>query len=166
MIKKWYLLQFKSNSHNKAIKNLNQQGFETFLPLHTATERRNSQFIDITRPLFPGYMFVAFDSKNIQWTKINNTFGVVRLITFNSALQPIPITYINQLKNRCDISGRLIDKKTLNKGDQVKVLKGPFTKFIATVETYETDNRIFILMDLMGRKTKIQARANDLQLSS
>ena len=33
-------------------------------------------------------------------------------------------------------------------------------------ETFGTDQRIWILMDLMGRKTKIQAPTEDLQLSN
>ena len=53
----------------------------------------------------------------------------------------------------------------IKKGDQVKVLKGPFADFIATVEKYESDQRIWILMDLMGRKTKIQTPLNTLQPS-
>ena len=53
----------------------------------------------------------------------------------------------------------------LKKGDQVKVLNGPFANFIATVEQYETDQRIWVLMDLMGRKSKIQTEAESLQLS-
>ena len=66
---------------------------------------------------------------------------------------------------RYDFSGKLLPIKKLKKGDQVKVLKGPFSNFIATVETYETDQRIWILMDLMGRKTKIQTPSDTLQLS-
>ena len=38
--------------------------------------------------------------------------------------------------------------------------------FIATIEKYETNYRIWILMDLMGRKTKIKTYPEDLQLSS
>ena len=49
------------------------------------------------------------------------------------------------------------------KGDQVKVSHGPFANFIATVETYETDQRIWILMDLMGRKTKIKTTVDNLK---
>ena len=67
---------------------------------------------------------------------------------------------------RCDLSGKLLPIKKLKKGVQVKVTKGPFTNFIANIETYETDQRIWILMDLMGRKTLIQTTANSLQPSN
>ena len=63
---------------------------------------------------------------------------------------------------RYDLSGKLLPIKKLKKGDQVRVLTGPFADFIATVEKYESDQRIWILMDLMGRETKIQTPSDNL----
>jgi len=166
MTKEWFVLQFKPNSHNHAAKNLNRQGFETFLPFHGTTSRKASRFISTAQPLFPGYMFVKFDRKETEWGKINNTYGVSRLIIFNTILKSIPTVFVNNLMKRYDSSGNLLPIKKLKRGDQVKVLKGPFANFIATVETYETEQRIWILMDLMGRKTKIQTPSDALQPSN
>jgi transcriptional antiterminator RfaH len=111
-------------------------------------------------------MFVAFDKANTEWTKINNTYGVSKLVTFNSTLKSIPATFVNNLMKRYDLSGKLLPIQKLKKGDQVNLLKGPFANFVATIETYEDDQRIWILMDLMGRKTKIQTPLNALQASN
>ena len=165
MSKEWFVLQFKSNSHHIAAKNLNRQGFETFLPLHDTTSRKISRFINISKPLFPGYMFIKFDRAESEWNKINSTYGVSRLITFNSVRKSIPTIFINHLMKRYDLSGKLIPIQKLKKGDQVTVLTGPFANFIATVEKYEADQRIWILMDLMGRKTKIITPSDALKLS-
>jgi transcriptional antiterminator RfaH len=165
MSKEWFILQFKANSHHQATKNLNQQGFETFLPLHDTTLRKASRFKNTTKPLFPGYMFITFDRANTRWHKINNTYGVSRLVTFNSTLKSIPSIIIENLINRCDKSGKILPLKKLAEGDQVKILNGPFASFIASVEKYETDQRIWVLMNLMGRKTKIQTSVEILKLS-
>ena len=164
MSKEWFILQFKSNSHHLAAKNLNRQGFETFLPLHNTTSRRLSRFINTSKPLFPGYMFIRFDKAESEWHKINNTYGVSRLITFNSTLKSIPTKFVDSLMKRYDLSGKLLPIQKLKEGDQVAILKGPFANFIATVEKYEADQRIWILMDLMGRKTKIQTPSDNLTL--
>jgi transcriptional antiterminator RfaH len=166
MPKEWFILNFKPNSHFKAVRNLNQQGFETFLPLHEITSRKVSRFNNTNQPIFPGYMFIKFDSTRTEWRRINNTYGVSQLITFNSILKSIPTEVIDNLIARCDLGGKLLPIKNLKKGDRVKVLKGPFANFIATIETYETDQRIWILMDLMGRKTLIQTPSDILQLSN
>ena len=165
MSKEWYILQFKSNSHHLAAKNLTQQGFETFLPLHDTTSRRTSRFINTSKPLFPGYMFIRFDKVESEWHKINSTYGVSHLITFNSILKSVPTIFVDHLMKRYDLSGKLLPIQKLKKGDQVTVLKGPFANFIATVEKYEADQRIWILMDLMGRKTVIQTPSDNLTLS-
>jgi len=163
MSKEWFILQFKSNSHHLAAKNLNRQGFETFLPLHDTTSRRLSRFISTSKPLFPGYMFIKFDRAESEWHKINNTYGVSCLITFNSILKSVPTSFVENLMKRYDLSGKLVPIQKLKKGDQVTVLSRPFANFIATVEKYEDDQRIWVLMDLMGRKTKIQTSSDALQ---
>ena len=166
MSKEWFILQFKSNSHSLAAKNLSRQGFETFLPLHDTTSRRTSRFINTSKPLFPGYMFIKFDRAESEWHKINSTYGVSRLITFNSNLKSIPTIFVDHLMKRYDLLGKLIPIQKLKKGDQVTVLKGPFANFVATVERYETEQRIWILMDLLGGKTKIQSSPDNLQPSN
>jgi len=163
MKKEWFILQFKANSHNQATKNLNRQGFETFLPLHNTTSRKLSRFVNTSKPLFPGYMFVRFDRAKPEWYKINNTYGVSQLITFNSILKSIPTTFVDSLMKRYDLSGKLIPAEKLKKGDHVTVLTGPFANFIATVEEYEADQRIWVLIDLMGRKSRIQTQSDTLQ---
>jgi transcriptional antiterminator RfaH len=163
MSKEWFILQFKANSQHQATKNLNQQGFETFLPLYDSTSRKASRFINTAQPLFPGYMFVTFDRAESKWHKINNTYGVSRLVTFNSNLKSIPTAFIDNLMLRYDLSGKLLPIKKFKKGDKVKITQGPFANFIASIEKYEADQRIWVLMDLMGRKTLIQTPLGTLQ---
>ena len=166
MSKQWFVLQFKSNSHHQATKNLNRQGFETFLPLHDHTSRKLSRFVNTSKPLFPGYMFIRFDRTKPEWHKINNTYGVSRLVTYNSILKSIPTGFVEGLMKRYDLSGKLLPIQKLKKGDQVTVLTGPFANFIACVEKYETNQRIWILLELMGRKAKVQTSSDALKLSS
>ena len=163
MTKEWFVIQLKPNSHHQAKKNLTRQGFDTFLPLHEITLRKASRFVKSTKPLFPGYMFVSFNKAENKWQKIKNTYGVSRLITINSSLKSIPTTFIDGLMKRYDSSGKLIPIVEMKKGDKVEILEGPFANFIATVEKYESEQRIWILMDLMGRKTKLQTPSNALQ---
>ena len=100
MSKEWFILQFKPNSHKRDKRNLNRQGFETFLPFHSITTRKASRFKNTIRPLFPGYMFITFDKGETKWHKINNTYGVSHLITFKSTLNSVPTTFIKGLMKR------------------------------------------------------------------
>jgi len=103
--KKWYVVQIKPNSYDKAIRNLYQQGFENFLPMLEVTKRKSTRFFNNLLPLFPGYMFETFDPYKAHWHKINSTFGVSKLLNFNGKPTKISIDFILALKNRCDIYG-------------------------------------------------------------
>ena len=86
--KHWFLLQYKPNSHRLALRNLHRQGFETFLPMLDVTQRCSTRFVQQTRPLLPGYMFVSFELDTAPWRKINSTVGVTRLVSLTAGLRP------------------------------------------------------------------------------
>ena len=162
----WFLLQFKPNSHRLAERNLMRQGFETFLPMQEVTRRKSTRFVNDLRPLFPGYMFVAFEPKSAPWRKINATIGVSKLVSFDGQPKPVPFDLVSGLMQRCDTAGKLLPVKQLAAGDQVELVTGPFANFIATVETIDIEQRIWVLMECMGQRTRMHVKADQLQLSN
>ena len=161
----WYLIQFKPNSHRLAERNLHRQGFQTFLPMQKITRRKASLFVNDLKPLFPGYMFVNVNSDLAPWRAINSTIGVSRLVSFVGKPKPLPLQLISGLMLRCDTSGTLLPPKSLNEGDSVEMLTGPFANFVATVDTIDPEQRIWVLMDFMGQKTRMQVTADQLLLA-
>ena len=161
----WYLIQFKPSSHRLAERNLHRQGFETFLPMQKITRRKASRFVSDVKPLFPGYMFVSVNSDLAPWRSINSTVGVSKLVSFEGKPKPLPLQLISGLMLRCDASGSLLAPKSLSEGDSVEMLTGPFANFAATVETIDPEQRIWVLMDFMGQKTRMQVTAGQLQLA-
>ncbi len=162
----WYLVQFKPNHHRVAERNLNQQGFKTFLPLQETTSRGVSKFTTCLKPLFPGYMFVSIELDRSPWRKINSTLGVVRLICQDGLPKRLPFEIVSGLMSRCDRIGKLLPTKSLETGDPVTVVSGALTNFVATVETIDSKRRIWILMDILGHRTKVQVGFEQLKLLS
>lgn len=159
----WFLAQFKPNSHHIAERNLARQGFETFLPLQEETRRTRRKFTTHLRPLFPGYMFVALDMLQGHWRKVNSTYGILRLVIHRKIPKPLPDELINQLMIRCDQEGRLIPPKEFASGDRVLLTKGPFTNFIAKIESVDPDRRVWILLDIIGRETRVAIDADHVR---
>ena len=160
--KKWFILQFKPNSHLLAERNLNRQGFKSFLPMHEITKYKYNRYVSDLRPLFPGYMFVAFDPESGPWRQINCTIGISKLVSFGGQPSPIPLDLISGLMARCSSGGKLLPPAQLNKGDPVQLLTGPFANYIAKIETIDADQRVWVLMELMGRVTRISVDPNQL----
>ena len=159
----WYFIQFKRNSHRIAERNLNQQGFETFLPLQDFTRKRGSKFLTVTKPLFPGYMFVGIKSLGEPWQKINSTLGVVRLICQDGIPKRVPFEIVAGLISRCDSVGRLLPPTALRCGDTVEINSGILANFIATVETIASNSRIWVLMDIMGQISRVQVASEQVR---
>jgi len=162
-LKEWFILQFKPNSHRLAEHNLNRQGFESFLPVHEVTKYKYNRYVSDLRPLFPGYMFVAFNPESGPWRQINCTIGVSKLVNFGGQLRPVPPELISGLMLRCNPDGKLLPPNQLKKGDSVQLLTGPFANYIAKVETIDAEQRAWVLMELMGRVTRISVDPNQVQ---
>lgn len=161
----WFLAQLKPNCANIADKNLKRQGFRTFLPMEEETHQRNGKFVTAMRPLFPGYIFVAFDVSHGFWRTVNSTYGITRLVSFGKEPTAVPPDLVSQLTLRCDAKGKLLPSKPLKSGDQVTLTRGPFANFVAEVEQLAPDRRVWVLMEIMGAQTRVAVGADQLQAS-
>jgi len=164
-VENWYLLQLKPNAYQVASRNLQRQDFRTFLPLQEITLRRSDRFIEQRRPLFPGYMFVGVDRDVSPWRKINSTYGVAKLVSFSEQPRAVPDNLVAELMQRCDSYGVIRSLERLEIGDSVQVLSGPFANFVARIENIDEDQRVWMLINIMGQATRLSASYDQLQVS-
>jgi transcriptional antiterminator RfaH len=160
--KKWLLIQYKPNSYHKVQNNLSLQGFESYLPFEELSLRKRLIFEKKIRPAFPGYMFVSFDPFSNSLSKIKNTYGVSRIVT--SGNKPIRVSndLILDLKERFSENGNY-PETSFKSGDCVKISNGPFVNFIANIDSLDSNRRIWALIDMMGQKTKVHIKSQDVK---
>ena len=156
--KKWCIVQIKPNSYHSAIQNLERQGFETFLPKMGITERQENKFVVKNIYVFPGYMFVCFNSRIVNWAKINSTYGVSKILAFNKKPSEISSDLILELKIRYEINSNPTQNEKLKKGDSIKFYSGPFTDMIANIESVDEKNRIWVLLEAMGGNQRLKLK--------
>ncbi|MET4102688.1 transcriptional antiterminator RfaH [Roseovarius sp. MBR-78] len=159
----WFLAQIKPNSHRIAERNLARQGFRTFLPLQEETKRVRAKFTTQMRPLFPGYLFVAFAVERGGWRAVNSTYGITHLVSLGKEPTPVPLDLVSTLMLRCDRDGKLMPPKLLGPGDEVMLTKGPFADFVATIESITPDRRVWVLMEIMGGATRVAVDVQNLR---
>ncbi|WRH76562.1 MAG: transcriptional activator RfaH [Sphingobium sp.] len=162
----WFVAQIKPNSETIAKRNLLQQGINIFMPFEELTVRKASKLINTGKTLFPGYLFVSFDPEIIRWRTVNSTIGVSRLVGLaEDKPAQVPLDLIAGLMRRCDPFGKLLPPLYLHGGDLVRVTNGPFAEFIGTVEHSGSNERIWILLDILGKNTRVAIRSEDLSLA-
>lgn len=161
----WFLAQLKPNGFLTAQRNLQRQGFTTFMPMREKTVRHARKRSEVLRPLFPGYIFVNFDVDLTQWRVINSTFGVLRLVTARpDKPQMAPEALMAALLARCGEQDVVLPPVALNAGDKVRVVDGPFRNIVAEVESMTAQNRVGLLLKVMGRATRANFAVDDLEL--
>lgn len=158
--KSWFLAQLKPNSHKIAERNLQRQGFATYLPLCKRTRfsrgRSQTKFV----PLFPGYIFFAFESADNGWRSVACTLGVSRLVGFGASPTEVPGPLIDQLKQRYDGTEDAAAMEKLRPGDSIQLCSGPFADFISNVEAIDAEKRIWVLIDILGRPSRVAVSAS------
>ena len=95
---------------------------------------------------------------------INSTLGVARLICQDGKPKKVPTEVVSGLISRCDSFGKLLPPEVLQQGDSVEIHSGAFANFIATVESIDSNRRIWMLMDIMGQVTRVQVSSKRIKL--
>lgn len=159
----WYAAQVRPKGDAMALMNLEYQGFNAFQPLIWETKSSVKGPQRLLRPMFPGYVFVEFDISLLGWTKIRSTRGISRLVgNANRGPSRLPDGLIEILKQRC--AGNVANgaANDIQPGDKVYVSSGPFAAFLATVERMDAKNRVWLLIDFMGRASRFSTNTDQV----
>lgn len=162
---KWFVLQLKPGGLERARTNLVRQGVSSFMPMRQRTARRAGRLMDAMRPLFPGYLFIELGQDAPAWRSINATYGVAKAVCLEPG-EPVevPVWVIVSLKAASSDEGEYIgDPQPFLPGETVRVAAGPFVDVLARVEAVPERDRIFVLLDMMGREVRAGVRAGDLE---
>ncbi|MEQ8193058.1 MAG: transcription termination/antitermination NusG family protein [Rhodospirillales bacterium] len=156
----WYAVNTHVQSEEKAAWHLRNQGFEVYLPRYLKRRRHARKTDLIKAPLFPRYLFVAIDMCLHQWRSINSTVGVARLVCTGSDPAPVPAPIIENIRVRENDDGIVVvdPRGRFKKGDAVRLLDGPFADVIGLFEGTTADERVMILLDLLGRQVKVRMK--------
>ena len=158
----WFLITLKPNCFRLAELNLSRQGFEIFSPKRHETSRNSKHFISRLVPLFPGYLFVKIDSVSPSIKSLRSTRGVSNVVNFSRNYTPLPLTIVEKLRAKCDCNGIFSKSSKIQKGQKIKIERGPFATFFAKIESVEPNQRVRLLVEFLGNNIKVDTSVKDL----
>lgn len=164
----WYVAETQPRQERVAEAHLRRQGFETFLPQFRALRRHARRTEIVSRPLFPGYVFVGFDPAQTRWRSVNGTVGCRRLVGFGDNPQPLPQRVLTALRARQDAEGFIHMDDPLSKlpqGAALRVTEGPFADLVGLFQTRDDAMRVILLLDLLGRPTRVTLPAHAVAIA-
>jgi transcriptional antiterminator RfaH len=153
----WYVVQTHTRAETKAVAHLERQGFSIYLPRYLKRRRHARRVETVIAPLFPRYLFVAIDRMTQRWRCIHSTVGVAHLVCNGDEPAMVPQDVIVELRSREDQRGfiRLDDRSRFATGDRVQVVDGVFSRCFGLFERASDNERVAILLDLLGRKVRV-----------
>ncbi|MFY0610422.1 MAG: transcriptional activator RfaH [Hyphomicrobiaceae bacterium] len=148
-----------------AISHLKHQNFRVYCPMVHKRIRHARRSRDVRRPLFPGYVFVAFESEK-RWQAIRSTIGLQGVVQTGGAPGYLDGSFVEALRER-ETDGIIAKPPSpFRPGQSVGVTQGPFTNLVGEVIAMRDDERVMILLQLLGRKVKTLIATDALSASA
>lgn len=161
----WYVVHTKSKQESVAKENLERQQFTTYLPRVRTLLRRRGKLQPIIEPFFPRYIFVRFDRDNDDWAPIRSTRGVIGVVRFDGVARPVPESFIETMRaNENPESLQMMEEAEWRPGQSVVIEQGPFAGYRGIFKKRTSEERVILLLNIVGKQTQVALPRRDLQL--
>ena len=149
---RWYALRVRSNCEKVVASSLKGKGYSEFLPLYRRASRRRREQIEL--PLFPGYVFGAFDVN--QRFPVLTIPGVVHIVGVGHAPEPIDRVELEAIE-RFISSGKAVEPwPFLKAGEFVLVERGPLTGLEGMLVQVKNSQRLVVSLSLLQRSVAVE----------
>ena len=156
----WYLIYTKPLQERIALANLRRQGYEAYLP---RCEKKTANGARVCA-LFPRYLFIHLADDTDNWRPIRSTLGVSRIVRFGGRAACVPDDLIDALRAREDPAGmQPAPEKPLRRGDRVVFTDSALRDCEAIFQRATGEERVVVLMNIIGRQTPLTAPADTIR---
>ena len=160
---RWIAINTHPHREHVAVENLVRQKFAVYCPMELRRVRHARRTRDVTRPLFPGYVFAKVMPDLTLWRPILSTYGVRNLIRAGDGPAFIDERFIQGLKAR-EIDGVIAKPlRPYEVGQEVRLNGGPFDGVIATIIEVGERDRLILLTNLLSQPVRLKATSANVR---
>lgn len=162
---KWYIVHTYAGHEGKVSKSLKQRveamGFEerifdVLIPMRDTIKVSQGKKENIKEKIFPGYILVKMILDDESWLLVRTTQGVTAFIGAGNKPTPISEKEVEAIQQFMEQKEPAY-KSAFVKGEAVKIVDGPFSDFLGTVDKIdEAKGKINVLVSIFGRETPVE----------
>jgi transcriptional antiterminator RfaH len=159
---RWHLVLTKPAGEECAALHLERQGYGVYFPRLQQKALRRGKWFDRTSALFPRYLFVHLDSVTQSLAPVRSTVGVANVVRFGADYMVVPDRVIETLQRNADLQTGLHSLRAsdwFKRGDLVRVAVGSLSGLEGIFVSEDGNQRVTVLLNLLGRETHIQLNA-------
>jgi len=168
VLRSWFAVRTKPRQETLARDQLEQQGFEVYLPLVNTRITHARKVSWQPRPFFSGYLFMHLSKEQQQWTTIRSTIGVLAPVSFGDFYPPLPDAAIGLLQSRHDENGYInVDSKPVspfNAGDAVQMNDGSMKGLEGVFLEMRGPERAMVLLNWMQKGMRVETQTDNLSI--
>jgi transcriptional antiterminator RfaH len=155
---RWYVVHTHAHSETKAAAHLRRQAYTVYLPQLQKKIRHARRVSLVSKALFPRYLFVRMDIENAPWRAIRSTIGVAGLVSTCDRPMPVPQGIIERIQASEDADGivRLKSADQFRRGQLVEITEGALDGLQGLVEATTDEERVTLLLNLLGREIRVR----------
>ena len=167
MSKNWYVIHTYSGFEQKVRSSLREQFErsarkedlgEIIVPVEDVVEVRKGKKKVSSRKFFPGYILINVEMSQDIWYMIKNTAKVSGFL--GGGGKPVPLSEEEMRAVEEQIRGETSQPKhkfSFEKGENVRVVDGPFVNFSGTVDEVNQDKgKVRVMVSIFGRATPVE----------
>jgi transcriptional antiterminator RfaH len=160
----WYAIHCKPHKEEVAAANLENQGYEVYLPRLVTLRRRFGRWTEVVGPLFPRYLFMTPGNAEKSLAPIRSTVGVRDFVRIHGSPAVVPENVITGLRSRADLENGLhrINSDPFHPGARIRFTHGPFTGLEGIFEMECADARVMVLLQLLGKSSRVTVDRDNL----
>jgi transcriptional antiterminator NusG len=158
---RWFAIWTKSRHEQVVRTQLEQRGFEAFLPTVTRWSRWKDRKKKVDWPLFPGYCFARFDPQ--QRMTILKCGGVVNIVSIEGEPAAIPEHEIQAIRQLVESDLAYDPCPLIREGMMVEVSHGPLKGVIGRLSRKNDKARLVLSVDLIGQAVSVEVDAADVK---
>lgn len=162
MSQNWYVVSTHPAREAYARLHLDNQGFETFLPMRKKTLRIKKRLRTVLAPLFPGYLFVHVEMERRLIRSINGSRGVKFLLSSGEIPSPLPAGFVEALMINSNADGTVSYRPDLKAGDRVELAAGPFARKMGQLLQLDDRGRVAVLLELLSTRVRVATDISNL----
>ncbi len=161
----WYLVYTKPRQEFLAQENLQRQGFITYLPCIERSRRRRGKRLKSVEAFFPRYLFISLNKVTDDWSLIRSTLGVANLVRFAQYPVDVPELLISQLMMKENPDTGMHDEDSgFTQGNKVRITDGALSGYEGVFKANSGEERVIILLNVMGNESKVKVDADSLEI--
>ena len=156
----WHVLYLRPRSEKKVAELCEARGLEYYLPLRSETKIYQRRKVTVDMPMFPGYIFVAFEPEDR--VHLLQTNHVITILVPPS--EAVLVHQLEQIRQALAIDPTLGTVEALREGRRVRIRGGAFMGIEGVIASTRGSGKVRLNVELIGQAVALDIDRDYVEL--